>query len=320
MSGKKKSRAERRREARSELPSEAPSSSSARWIVPVVTTVLVLAVIVGVIVSRNRSTHAGVSDELASTQPGQSKPTGDTPAKPKKVTPTIYGYKVIKSYPHNPRHYCQGLVYHEGLLYEGTGHYGESLLGRFDLDTGEPVNLIDLDALYFGEGIAIWEDKIIQLTWKENVAFVYDKKTFKKIGSFKYSGEGWGLTHDGTHLILSDGTPTLRFLDPKSYKVVRRLTVKDRGRSLRNLNELEYINGEIYANIYQTDQIVRISPKDGQVVGWIDLTGLLPAAQRRAHQSEVLNGIAYDVEKKRLLVTGKYWPKLYHIELAERKR
>ncbi len=222
--------------------------------------------------------------------------------------------RVVNEFPHDPQAYCQGLVVHDGALYEGTGKYGESSLRRVTLETGEVLEQFQLDRKYFGEGIAVHGGKLYQLTWRERTAFVYDIDTLRPTGeTFRYAGEGWGLTSDGTHLIMSDGTSILRFLDPKTFRVVRRITVQDGRQRIRNLNELEFVRGEIYANVWQEDYIVRISPRTGQVLGWLDLRHLYPASQRRGND-HVLNGIAYDAQADRLFVTGKNWPHLYEIE------
>ena len=229
--------------------------------------------------------------------------------------PPVYGFEVVHAYPHDPQAYTQGLVYAGGVLYEGTGKYGESTLRRVDLETGKVLQAQALDRSLFGEGIAIWDGQIIQLTWRNNLAIVYDQRTFRELRRFEYRGEGWGLTHDGRHLILSDGSATLRFLDPQTFRVVRQLLVQSRGRRVGRLNELEYVRGEIFANIYYQDHIARISPRTGEVLGWIDLRGLWP---QRSERDAVLNGIAYDAEGDRLFVTGKDWPKLYEIRLTTR--
>ena len=186
---------------------------------------------------------------------------------------------------------------------------------QVELETGKIVQLQTLDARLFGEGITVWDDRIIQLTWTSRLGLIYDKKTFREIGRFRYSGQGWGLTHDGTHLIMSDGTSTLRFLDPKTFDVVRQLRVHSRGRRVHNLNELEYVNGEILANVWGENYLVKISPHSGQVTGFIDLSHLW---RRRSDPEAVLNGIAYDAEGKRLFVTGKNWPKMFEIEVVPR--
>ena len=225
--------------------------------------------------------------------------------------------QVVATYPHDPQAYCQGLVWDEGRLLEGTGQYGHSTLRHVDLATGRVLQQVALDNRYFGEGIAVWGDEIVQLTWRERTALRYDRQTLQRVaGTFRYQGEGWGLTTDGTHLIMSDGTSVLRFLDPESFEPVRRITVRDGRRRIVNLNELEYINGEIYANIWQQDYIVRISPRNGMVLGWIDARGLLPNSLR-THSDMPLNGIAYDAQTGRLLLTGKNWPHLYEVRVVD---
>ena len=189
---------------------------------------------------------------------------------------------------------------------------------KFDLESGRVLQQHQLDARVFGEGITIWQNKIIQLTWKSQIAFVYDLKTFRVLGQFRYAGQGWGLTHDDKQLIMSDGSATLRFLDPETFRVQRRITVRDGRRRVTELNELEYVEGEIYANVWYDDRIVRISPETGRVLGWIDLSKLYPASQR-ADRDCVLNGIAYDRQRRCLLVTGKNWPRLYEIFLPAEK-
>jgi glutamine cyclotransferase len=227
-------------------------------------------------------------------------------------TPPVCVGKVIRVFPHDASASTQGLVFDGGFLYEGTGQYGQSTLRKVELQTGKTLLSQRLDGRLFGEGITVWNDQIVQLTWRSGVGIVYDKSTFREIRRFRYYGEGWGLTHDGTHLIMSDGSSTLRFLDPQTYRVVRRIFVRSKGRRLGNVNELEYVDGEIFANIWHLDSIARISPKSGEVTGWIDLRHLLPG---RADREACLNGIAYDAQEKRLFVTGKNWPKLFEIRL-----
>jgi glutamine cyclotransferase len=231
--------------------------------------------------------------------------------------PTVYGYEVVNTYPHDSRAYCQGLVFADGMLYESTGQYGQSSLRRVELETGRVLQYVALDRRRFGEGIAVWRDRIIQLTWKGRFGIVYDRASFSERKRFRYAGEGWGLTHDGQYLIMSDGSSKLRFLDPRTFGVVRRIDVHSRGRRVRHLNELEYVNGQILANIWQKDYIVRISPQTGEVTGRIDLHDLLPHDQRPDREA-VLNGIAYDPDKDRLFVTGKNWPKLFEIRVKPR--
>jgi glutamine cyclotransferase len=226
----------------------------------------------------------------------------------------VSGYAVAHVYPHDPRAFTQGIEYREGVLYEGTGLNGQSTLRKVELATGKVLQQVAVSPEYFGEGITTWGQTILQLTWQSQIGFVYDRTTFKQLRTFKYTGEGWGFTHNDTALIMSDGSPSLRFLDPKTLMETRRLLVSDAGIVIRDLNELEWVNGEIYANVWQTNFIARISPANGRVLGWIDLTGLLsPDEQRRG--ADVLNGIAYDPAGRRLFVTGKLWPKLFEITL-----
>ncbi len=224
-------------------------------------------------------------------------------------------YRIVHAYPQDASAFTQGLVYVDGMLYEGTGLPGRSSIRMVDLKTGRVLQKHDLPAQYFGEGLTDWGSNLIELTWKSHVGFVYDRFSFRLLRTFPYPGEGWGLTHDGQHLILSDGTAVLRLLDPTTFLQVGRITVTDRGRPVLNLNELEYVHGEIYANIWQTGRIARISPRTGNVLAWIDLAGLLPAEQR-ANGDAVLNGIAYDSKHDRLFVTGKLWPQLFEIRLV----
>lgn len=229
----------------------------------------------------------------------------------------IFTYTVVNAYPHDRSAYTEGLVFDGGVLYEGTGLNGQSSLRRVDLESGQVLQSLALSPQFFGEGITVWGDQIIQLTWKSRVGFVYGKTRFQWLKTFDYPTEGWGLTHDDQHLIMSDGTATLRFLDPDTFQETGRIEVKDNGQPVVNLNELEYVRGEILANVWQTDRIARIAPDTGRVIGWIDLAGLLGPADR-AQPVDVLNGIAYDAEHDRLFVTGKLWPKLFEITLSPR--
>jgi glutamine cyclotransferase len=229
-----------------------------------------------------------------------------------------YSYKIKNSWPHDRRAYTQGLIFFEGLLWESTGQYGASSLRKVELKTGKVIKQISVPANYFAEGMTVFHNKVFQLTWQEHKGFIYDPATFQKQGEFNYTGEGWGLTHDGESLIMSDGTDRIRFLDPSTLATTRTISVTEGDEPIDQLNELEYIDGEIYANIYQTDRIARISPKTGKILGWIDLTGLLSAKDRTGGE-DVLNGIAYDEAGKRLFVTGKLWPKLFEIEIVKNK-
>jgi glutamine cyclotransferase len=231
-----------------------------------------------------------------------------------------YGYRVIRTYPHDPTAFTQGLEYREGVLYEGTGRQGESFLRKVGLETGKVIQQIPLDRKYFGEGITVLNRQIVQLTWTTEIGFIYDQGSFQMIRNFKYPGEGWGLANDGSQIFMSDGTPIIRVLDPITLQEKRRITVRDGSSPVKMLNELEVVRGELYANVWQTDRIARISPADGKVLGWIDMTGLLtPQERAKATGDGVLNGIAYDTLGSRLFVTGKLWPKLFEIQLVDKK-
>jgi glutamine cyclotransferase len=225
----------------------------------------------------------------------------------------VTGYHIVKIYPHDPAAFTQGLVFLDGIFYEGTGLNGRSSIRKVKLESGEVLKIQNLDAQYFGEGIAVVGDELIQLTWQSGIGFVYDKNSFERKRTFSYTGEGWGLTYDGTRLIMSDGTPSIRFLDPKTLKETGRLEVKDGRLPVDDINELEMVKGELFANIWSSDRIARIDPKTGQVIGWIDLTGILDPRDRV--NIDVLNGIAYDAAGDRLFVTGKQWPKVFEIKL-----
>lgn len=233
---------------------------------------------------------------------------------PRQSSAPVHRYQLVKSYPHDPQAFTQGLVWHDGFLYEGTGLNGQSGIRKVRLETGQVLQHRPLDEKYFGEGIALWKGTIVQLTWQSEIGFVYDLKTFEPMRTFSYTGEGWGLAHDGTRLIMSDGTARLRFLDPDSFEETGRVTVRDGGVPVDDLNELEWVKGEIYANVWQQDRIARIDPKSGRVLGWIDLTGILPPMERIGR--DVLNGIAYDAAGDRLFVTGKLWPRLFEIRVT----
>ncbi len=228
----------------------------------------------------------------------------------------VYGYQIVRVYPHDPRAFTQGLQYVDGALYEGTGQVGRSSIRKVDLVTGKVLQIRDVPPPHFGEGIVIWNNDLIELTWQTHVAFVYDKTSFEPKKQFSYPGEGWGLTLDGANLIMSDGSDELRYLDPVTFTEKRRLKVTAAGAPLRNLNELEYVKGEILANVWQTDYVARIAPATGKVTAYIDLRGLLSPAERAS--TDVLNGLAYDAKQDRLFVTGKWWPKLFEIKLVKK--
>jgi glutamine cyclotransferase len=227
-------------------------------------------------------------------------------------------FKIVREYPHDPRAFTQGLTYLDGQLYESTGLNGRSNLRMSELESGRVLQHHEVPPQYFAEGLTSWGSTLIQLTWQTNTAFVYDRFSFRLLRTFHYEGEGWGLTQDGRHLILSDGSAVLRFLDPETFREIRRLAVTDNGVPVTQLNELEYIHGEIYANVWHTDKIARISPQTGKVLGWIDLTGIISDAERSSSDA-VLNGIAYDSQKDRLFVTGKLWPKIFEIRVIRRR-
>jgi len=228
----------------------------------------------------------------------------------------VAGFKVVAVYPHDPNAFTQGLAIAGGQLYEGTGLYGQSAVRKVDLATGHVEKQRPINAMYFGEGIAILGDHLYQLTWQNGIGIVYDLATFSQQRTFQYTGEGWGLTQDGRELILSDGSARLRFLDPQTFATLREIEVRDHGQPVTKLNELEYVDGEIWSNVWYDDRIARISPATGEVLGWIDLAALYPKSARGSEA--VLNGIAYDAAAKRLFVTGKNWPQLYEIELVRR--
>lgn len=224
-------------------------------------------------------------------------------------------YEVVHVYPHDPSAFTQGLIFLDGRLYESTGLYGHSSIRMVDLYTGRVLQEYKLPAEYFGEGLTDWGSELIQLTWKAHKAFVYDRFSFSLLRTLQYPGEGWGLTHDDHQLIMSDGSAYLRFLDPKTFRESRRIHVTDeRGHPVEKLNELEYVHGEIYANVWQSDDILRISPRTGKVLGLIDLQGIIDK-RLLANSDAVLNGIAFDPANSRLFVTGKLWPKLFEIKV-----
>jgi glutamine cyclotransferase len=238
----------------------------------------------------------------------------DTSSANTSTIPT-FSYKITNTYPHDPSAFTQGLVYDDGLFYEGTGLYGQSNLRRVDLMTGHVLQQTNLSREFFGEGITLWKDQIIQLTWRSDLGFVYGKENLTRIGNFSYQTEGWGITTDGKKLIMSDGTDTLYFLDPVTFSRVGELKVTAQGMPVKGLNELEYIKGEIYANMWPSNWIVIINPDTGLVVESINLEGLLQQSDIQGHKVDVLNGIAYDASGDRLFVTGKWWPRLFEIKL-----
>lgn len=229
----------------------------------------------------------------------------------------VYGYEVVNTFPHDAEAFTQGLIFHDGALVESTGIERRSTLRRVELQTGKVLQRVDVPRDFFAEGMTLFNGKIYQLTWKGEKGFVYDPRTFEKTGEFTYTGEGWGLTHDTDSLILSDGSDKLRFIDPNTYQVRRTVGVSDNGRPVVALNELEYVRGEVYANVWHQNRVARIDPQTGHVKGWIDLSGLLRPGETTDPEA-VLNGIAYDEAGDRLFVTGKLWPKLFEVRLKQK--
>ncbi|MEA1887769.1 MAG: glutaminyl-peptide cyclotransferase [Bacteroidota bacterium] len=234
------------------------------------------------------------------------------------IKPELYSYRVVNMYPHDETAYTQGLVYHNGYLYESTGREGRSTLRKVEIKSGDILKIHNLESKFFGEGLDVYKGRLFQLTWKNNVGFVYDIQSFKEIKRIHYTTQGWGLTSNGQQLIMSDGTNKLYFLEPEYFTVLSSLEVYDNKNQVWQLNELEYINGEVWANIYTTDRIARIDPSSGKVLAYIDLTGILPAEDQHSELAE-LNGIAWDKDNERLFVTGKNWPRLFEIKLVKRQ-
>jgi glutaminyl-peptide cyclotransferase len=243
-------------------------------------------------------------------------PTNSNTARSSAAAP-VYGYEIVNTFPHDATAFTQGLVFHDGALIESTGLEGHSTLRRVELQTGKILQKVDVPRYFFAEGLTLFAGKLYQLTWKGEKGFVYDPQTFQKTAEFPYEGQGWGLTHDADLLILSDGSDQLRFIDPNDFKVKRTISVTDHGRPVEELNELEYVKGEIYANVWHQNRVARIDPQTGRVTGWIDLAGLLRPGDV-SDEEAVLNGIAYDEGGDRLFVTGKLWPKLFEVRLKQK--
>jgi glutamine cyclotransferase len=227
----------------------------------------------------------------------------------------VQSYRIVAKYPHSTENYTEGFFYLDGLFYEGTGRTARSAVIATEPETGKVVLRHDLPPEYFGEGIVDWGPYLLEWTWTTHICFVYDRATFRLVTQFQYDGEGWGMTHTSSELVTSDGSATLRFRDPNTFQETRHITVKEGDHEIKNLNELEFIKGEIFANVWHSDRIARISPDDGHIIAWIDLTGLFPTDQRVDSES-VLNGIGYDAKKDRLFVTGKQWPAIYEIKIV----
>lgn len=249
---------------------------------------------------------------VAACRNGESDTTGDGEELPMEPTAPIVAVQQVRSYPHDSTAFTQGLVWREGKLYESTGRYGESSLRLVELETGRVIQKVDLADTYFAEGLAALGDTLYQLTWKEGVAFKYDANTLRPAGQVAYTGEAWGLTSDGRRLIVSDGSSYLTFIDPRTFQIDTTLRVTNGGRPVDQLNELEWVRGEVWANVWHTQQIVRIDPRTGRVKGVLDLTSIIPPVR---DPEGVLNGTAYDPQANRLLVTGKLWPRLYEISI-----
>jgi glutamine cyclotransferase len=244
-----------------------------------------------------------------------SESTQAQPRMPLSSTTPRFSFKVVKVYPHDPTAFTQGLVFADGIFYESTGLAGQSTLRKVTPETGAVIQQIAVEPQYFAEGLALVGDELLQLTWQHQLGFVYDKATFKRLKTFDYPTEGWGIAFDGKTLVMSDGSSRLSFLDPKTRRPLRSLQVRDGARPIEHLNELEFVKGELWANVWKTDQIVKIDPLTGRVTGWIDLTGLL-RREARGPEGDVLNGIAWDKAQDRIFVTGKKWPWLFQIELV----
>jgi glutamine cyclotransferase len=248
-------------------------------------------------------------------QPGtNSNSSNQTTAAPASGPTPKYGYRIVNIFPHDSNAFTQGLILMDGKLLESTGQEGFSSLRRVELESGKVLKKVDVPEPYFAEGLASLNGKLYQLTWQHNLGFIYDAQTFDRLGEFNYQGEGWGLTTDGQSLILSDGTPQIRFIDPAGFRVTRTITVTDGSAPIRELNELEYVNGEIYANVWHDNRIAAIDPQSGHVKAWIDLTGLMPEGELQDPEA-VLNGIAYDQASDKLIVTGKLWPSVFEIKV-----
>ncbi|HWS85680.1 MAG TPA: glutaminyl-peptide cyclotransferase [Pyrinomonadaceae bacterium] len=258
----------------------------------------------------------GAAGTKTNSLPANAPPPNANANAPRAAVP-VYGYEVVNTFPHDPEAFTQGLVFSDGALLESTGLERQSTLRRVELQTGKVLKKIDVAPYFFAEGITLMGGKIYQLTWKGEKGFVYDPQTFEKTGEFPYTGEGWGLTHDADSLILSDGSNKIRFIDPSNYSVRRVISVTDGARPVMELNELEYVKGEIYANVWHQNRVARIDPQTGQVRGWIDFSGLLKPGEVTDEEA-VLNGIAYDEAGDRLFVTGKLWPKLFEVRLRQK--
>ena len=258
----------------------------------------------------------GLAMSSVQCQPGTNGSSSNktTTAAPANGPVPKYGFQIVNIWPHDSNAFTQGLILMDGKLLESTGQEGFSSLRRVDLQSGKVLKKVDVPVPFFAEGITLLNGKVYQLTWQHNMGFIYDAQTFDRVGEFNYQGEGWGLTTDGQSLILSDGSNRIRFIDPASFRVTRTINVTDGSAPVRELNELEYVNGEIYANIWHDNRIATIDPQSGHVNSWIDLNGLMPAGELQDPEA-VLNGIAYDQANDKLIVTGKLWPRVFEIKV-----
>ena len=279
---------------------------------PILAAASILLGLTGACSCQSGGENGGVPGGPDASNPGGGGSTVNDPDRPQ-----VHKYKIVRTLAHDRSSYTQGLVIHKGRLYESTGRYQESTLREVDLDTGKATRRHDLAANLFGEGLTVWKGLLVQVTWKSGQAIVYDRRNLQELYRLDYEGEGWGLTHDGESLIMSDGTDVLRYLSPSDFSHQKDLKVTLQGRRLWDLNELEFIEGEIWANLYQKELIVRIDPETGAVRSLIDLSGLQRRQGVKDLTQDVLNGIAYDSEEKRLYITGKYWPNLYEIEVLD---
>lgn len=296
------------RARRAEAP-EAPRDGTSRWLFG---GAALLFAVVGVVVVAQRGAPAAEDTEVVT--PGAPSPEAPSPGAA--VVPEAYRVRVVARHPHAPDAFTQGLLWHDGSLYESTGLEGRSSLRRVDLETGEVRQRVDVPAAYFAEGLARVGDRLFQLTWQNEKVFVYDLRTFEKVGEYEYEGEGWGLCFDGTHLVMSDGSDRLTFRDPRTFEAVRTVRVTKVGRPVRSLNELECVDGNVWANLWQRDEIVPIDPGNSVITATVDASGLLTRDERRG--TDVLNGIAWLPDRERFLLTGKHWPWAFEVELVRR--
>jgi glutamine cyclotransferase len=270
--------------------------------------------VIAIVVLASSALLAYLSFRAEPSEPPASSVTDQAPAPTQSQSAQKTSYEVVNSYPHDPTAFLQGLVWSDGGFYESTGLYGESTLRRVEFPSGRVLKKINLSPDLFGEGVALVDDHLVQLTWQERRGLVYDRDTFRLVREFAYNVEGWGITFDGTNLIMSDGSSTLTYLDPRAYQPVKKLNVTMNGRPIMQLNELEFIEGEIWSNVWQSDMILRIDPHTGKVTSFLDMRGVLPREFRTGHE-DVLNGIAYDAAQKRIFISGKKWPRVIEIKV-----